>query len=212
MQPEEAKRLLGIPPDARVVLFFGHVEWRKGLERLIQAFDLLAVDYSDLYLVIAGTANEDFSPYQRLIAKLRARDRVVVHLGWIEFSEMQRYFNAAFVVVLPYRRISQSGVIQLAYAYRRPLVVANVGGIAEVISEDATGVVAASGEPADLADAVRQLLSSPDEAIRMGERGRVLAETKYSWSGVAREVSEYYRLVCRLTGHSAICRTVGSPY
>ncbi len=210
MDPGEAKRLLGISPDARVLLFFGHIEWRKGLDRLIQAFDLLAAEDRNLYLVIAGTANEDFEPYERSIARLKYRERVVVHLGWVEYGEMQRYFNAAFAVVLPYRRISQSGVIQLAYAYKRPLVVTNVGGIAEVVSEDATGVVANSGEPGDLADAIRELLVDPERAALMGERGRMLAETKYSWIQVARQVADYYRIVCRSSGRSVVCRIVDS--
>lgn len=192
---DEARRLLGLPSGARVILFFGHIEWRKGLDRLIEAFALLARQHADLHLIIAGTANEDFAPYAQLIVRLGIQERVLVDLRWIAYSEMQRYFNAAFAVVLPYRLISQSGVIQLAYAYRRPVVVTDVGGIGEVVSEDGTGIVAESEAPEAIASAIQQLLSDSDAAIRMGERGRWLAETKYAWSGIARKVAACYREV-----------------
>lgn len=192
---DEARRLLGLPPQARVILFFGHIEWRKGLERLIEAFALLSRSETDLYLVVAGTANEDFTPYEHLMSRLGVRERVLVDLRWIPYAEMQRYFNAAFVVVLPYRFISQSGVIQLAYAYRRPVVVTDVGGISEVVSGDETGIVAQSEEPEAIAAAIRCLLADPEKATRMGERGRRLAETKYAWAGVARRVAVHYRML-----------------
>lgn len=192
---DDARRLLGLPPESRVILFFGHIEWRKGLDRLIEAFALLSREENDLRLVIAGTANENFAPYEHLITSLGIRDRVVVDLRWIPYSEMQRYFNAAFVVVLPYRLISQSGVIQLAYAYRRPVVVTDVGGIGETVYEDGTGIVAESEDPDGIARAILRLLADPALASRMGERGRQLAETKYAWSGVARDVAAHYRML-----------------
>jgi glycosyltransferase involved in cell wall biosynthesis len=193
MPREEAKRSLALPSHARVLLFFGHVEWRKGLERLIEALAILAKHDQAVRLIIAGTANEDFAPYERLMGHLGVREKVFVDLRWIPYEEMQRYFNAADVVVLPYRQISQSGVIQLAYAYSRPVVVTDVGGIGEVVSEDGTGIVSESEKPEAIAHAIRQLFADPDAAARMGERGRQLAETKYAWSGIARQVAECYR-------------------
>jgi len=203
MPGEEARRLLGLPSHARVILFFGHIEWRKGLERLIEAFAMLAGRNDSLRLVIAGTANEDFAPHERLIDRLGIRERVVVDLKWIPYDEMQRYFNAASVVVLPYRRISQSGVIQLAYAYSRPLVVTDVGGISEVVSEDGTGIVASSEEPEAIARAVEELLADPLRAAQMGRRGRRLAETKYAWTSIARQVAGCYESLVASNGARA---------
>jgi len=194
--PEQAKRLLGLPVDARVVLFFGAIEPRKGLDLLIEAFARLSRDDPKLHLVIAGFPNEDFAPYQERIRGSGAEDRVLLALRWVPFAEMQNYFNPADAVVLPYRRISQSGVLQLAYAYARPLVVTNVGGIAESVSQDGTGIVAAALDAEGIADAIRRLLSDRQEAERMGARGRRLAGTKYSWSRIAREVAGIYQEVC----------------
>jgi len=195
LSPEEARRRLGLPPHSRALLFFGSIEWRKGLDCLIESFALLTKDCSDLYLVIAGYPNEDFGPYETQLRREGIRERVVTDLRWLPFSEMQTYFHAASVVVLPYRRISQSGVLQLAYAYERPLVVTDVGGIAETILEDETGLVAGVDDPASIARAVRELLSDPERAAEMGRRARRYAETKYSWAQVAQRVAELYKQV-----------------
>ena len=200
LSPGEARRLLGLPADARVILFFGTIEWRKGLDRLIEAFAILARRDQGLYLLIAGYPNEDFGPYERRMFSLGVRERVVVNLRWIAYSEMQEYFNAASIVALPYRRISQSGIIQLAYAYARPVVVTDVGGIGEVVSEDGTGVIAKSEDVAGIAEAIQVLLSDPERAARMGQRGRDLAGTKYAWPGVARQVVGFYRMVHAVNG------------
>ncbi|MDR7468305.1 MAG: glycosyltransferase family 4 protein [Armatimonadota bacterium] len=210
MAKDEARRLLGLPSHARVVLFFGHIEWRKGLERLIEAFAILAGQDDALRLVVAGTANEDFTPYERLIDQLGIRERVLIDLRWIPYEEMQKYFNAASVVVLPYRRISQSGVIQLAYAYSRPLVVTDVGGISEVVREDGTGIVTASEEPEAIAAAVEELLADPERAAQMGRRGRQLAETKYAWAGIARQVAGCYEALVSRNGASVVQELSGA--
>ncbi len=190
---EEARRLLGIPEDAEVILFFGSIAWRKGLDRLIDAFGMLKQSDMRLYMVISGYPNEDFGPYERRMEKLGIRDRVVLNLNWTPYSEMQKYFNASSVVVLPYRRVSQSGVIQLAYAYARPVVVTDVGGIGEMVAEDGTGIVVKSDSPEAIAEAIRVLLADPACAAHMGQLGRRLAETKYDWRRIAQRVSELYR-------------------
>ncbi len=192
----EARRSLGLHPEARVVLFFGSIEWRKGLDRLIDAFAFIAQEFKDVYLVISGYPNEDFSPYEARIEDVGVRNRVMVNLGWVPFSEMQRYFRAATLVALPYRRISQSGVLQLAYAYERPVVVTDAGGLAEAVLEDGTGVVASTSEPRDIAAAMRELLSDPERAALMGRRGRILAATKYAWPRIASDIARYYRAIC----------------
>jgi len=200
LSPVEARRCLGLPRDARVVLFFGSIEWRKGLDRLIDAFALLAPEIDDVYLVIAGYPNEDFSVYESQMSRLGIRDRVITDLRWMAYEEMQVYFHAAMVVALPYRRISQSGVLQLAYAYERPLVVTDVGGIAEVVGEDGTGLVVRSPDAAGFATALRELLADPERAAHMGRRGRQLAETKYAWASIAMRITELYQTLVNGVG------------
>lgn len=192
----EARELLGLPDSARVLLFFGGIAPYKGLDILIEAFSKAATADSSLHLVIAGGLRMDFSEYQQAIDRLASRDRVLKDLRYIPLGEFAKFFVACDVVVLPYRRIYQSGVLQLAYGFARPVVVTNVGGISDSVLEDQTGVVARSVDADALADAITDILSDPERARMMGWRARHLAETKYSWESVASSVAKVYESVC----------------
>ena len=197
-----AKLRLGLPAQARVVLFFGSIALYKGLDLLIEAFATLRAQRPDTYLAVAGQPLEDFTPYRDRIEALNLSDRVLLDLRYIPFDELPTYFSAADVVAFPYRWVYQSAVLQFAYAYGRPVVVTNVGGLAEEVGDDRTGVIAAAVDPLAIATAVGQVLDDPEEATRMGERGRDLARSKYSWEAVAKQIAEVYRSIQpgRLTG------------
>ena len=190
----EAKRLLGLPPSARAVLFFGTILPYKGLDVLLRAFALAGAEDPNLHLVVAGEPLEDFGPYRREIERLGLAGRTLLDLRYVPFEEFPKYFAAADAVVFPYRNIYQSGVLQLAYGYARPVVGTDVGGLREQIVEDGTGVVAPTEDPPALAAAIRRLLADP-AAETMGLRGRALAESKYAWETVAKTVIEVYRSV-----------------
>ncbi|HKX19311.1 MAG TPA: glycosyltransferase family 4 protein [bacterium] len=184
---------LGIPSGARPILFFGSIAPYKGLSLLIEAFSLLLRDDPSVYLVIAGRPKDDFEVYNRQIHRLKLEEHVVADLRYIPFEEFGRFFLAANVVVLPYQRIYQSGILQLAYAFGRPVVVTNVGGLGEMVAEDRTGLVAETNDTVGLASAIRHLLTEHANAEEMGNRARRLATTKYSWAAVARKVAEIYQ-------------------
>lgn len=189
---EEARRLLGLPASSRVLLFFGAVSPYKGLDLLIEAFSRIAQRDGDAHLVVAGRPQGDISPYLRRIDSLKVGSRILTDLRYIPFEEFAKFFVACDVVVLPYRRIYQSGILQLAYGFGRPVVVTNVGGIAEAVQDDRTGVVAPSLGPEGIATAISAILADPEAGAAMGRRGRELAETKYSWDGIARNVVQLY--------------------
>jgi glycosyltransferase involved in cell wall biosynthesis len=189
----QARLRLSLPAQAQVLLFFGVIEPRKGLDVLLDAFGLLAPAFPNLHLVVAGPAREPLDGYRTQIERLGLSGRVVLAARYIPFDEIPMYFGASDVVVLPYRRIIQSGVLQFAYGFGLPVVVSNVGGIAEVVREDGTGNVASSLQPEELARAIDDLLKQPELRVSMGQRGRLLAETKYSWSAVARRIADVYR-------------------
>ncbi len=200
LSQRRARQLLGLPLDARAVLFFGTISPYKGLDLLIEAFSRLSGDDSNIHLIIAGPPTEDFAPYQRQIQQLHLSDRIVKDLRYIPFAEFARYFLAADLVAFPYRQISQSGVLQLAYGYARPVVVTNVGGLAEAVAQDRTGLIATASNPQEFSDAIREMLADPEKAALMGERGRLLAATKYSWSAIVNEIARVYQPQHKNTG------------
>jgi glycosyltransferase involved in cell wall biosynthesis len=192
---EQAKRLLRLPEAARVVLFFGQIAPYKGLELLIEAFAQVRKQDPNAYLVVAGTPVQSFAPYQRLIDQFGFGDSVILELRYIPLSDLPKYFLAADLVVFPYRHTYQSGVLQLAYGFARPVVVTDAGDLGQTVTEDGTGIVA-EPNPEDLAAAIQRLLSERPTAALMGQRGRQAAETKYSWAMIAARTADIYRSVC----------------
>ncbi len=196
LPPHEARRRAGLRDADRVILFFGTILPYKGLDILIDAFSRVASSDPDVRLVIAGEPLESFTPYRRQIETLGLEGRVMLDLRYVPFEELPIFFVSADIVAFPYRYIYQSGVLQLAYGYRRPVVVTDVGGIGEVVAQEQSGLVVPAQDPTALAEAIRQLLHDGATAREMGRRGRVAAETTHSWSAVGQDVLEVYRRVC----------------
>jgi len=92
------------------------------------------------------------------------------------------------VVVLPYRAITQSAVLQIAYACGKPVVATRVGGLPDVVEEGRSGLLAEACNPPSLAQTIIELLSAPEKIEAMGAYARTLAEQKYSWRTLAEEL------------------------
>ena len=190
---EVAKASLALPPGARVVLFFGRIEPRKGLDLLIDAHADLCREHSSVYLIIAGKPSKGFATHRERIAEDGLSGRVILDLRYVPFERMRTYFSAADVVALPYRTIYQSHVLQWAYAFGRPVVVTDVGGLREAVAADGTGLIVGEEDRGELARAILTLLSDESLARAMGDRALHLTRTKYSWEAVSEMLEGSYR-------------------
>lgn len=191
----EARQRLNLPANAPVLLFFGQIKAVKGLDVLLQALSWLKERYPTIRLVIAGQVwRDDWSRYTALIDKLGVAEQLDLHLRHIGDDEVPIFFTAADVVVLPYRCVYQSGVLLMALSYGRPVVVTNIGGLAEVVQEGENGYLVPPGDPQVLAEALGRLLDDPDQAGAMGRRGRALVEAEYSWPRIAALTQHVYEL------------------
>ena len=161
---EEARKRLHLPEDADVLLFFGFVRAYKGLPVLLRALPRILARRPRARLVVAGEFYEDEQTYRDLIASLGIGDAVLVRSEYIPEEEVGLYFSAANLVVQPYESATQSGVVQTAYHFDRPVVVTDVGGLAEVVADGVSGYVAPPGDPAALADAVIRYFEEDREA------------------------------------------------
>lgn len=197
---EQARAALGIPYDKKVILFFGAIKPTKGLPDLLKAFDRIRQSITDAYLVVAGEprrASQE-QEYREALAQLERQNMARAKLEYISPDELPGYFIAADVVALPYLQVYQSAVVQLAYAFGRPVVGTSVGGLAEVIEDGQTGLSVPPANPSALAAALIQILSDDIRREEMGRRAHQAAVLKYSWENIARETYAVYERV--LTG------------
>jgi len=148
----------------RVILFFGIVRKYKGLDILIRAMPSVLAKM-DVRLIVCGEFYEDRQEYFELAADLGIQENIRFEDRFVPNEKVGLYFSAADLVVLPYISATQSGIVQLAYYYNKPVIVTDVGGLAEPVSNDKTGYVVPPESPVALARAIVQFYRDKKERI-----------------------------------------------
>jgi glycosyltransferase involved in cell wall biosynthesis len=205
LTPAEAKRKLHIGGCERTVLFFGRIQPYKGLEHLIEAFELLsaAETGAPIRLIIAGAPKKEHEAYwlnlRRRIESGPLRDKVLQAIRYISDEETEVYFKAADALVLPYTDIYQSGVLSLGYSFGLPTIATDVGAFRDEIIEGETGLICRPADPADLALAVERYFASSMYADLNNSRTRIQAYAlrRYSWNLVADITIRTYKEIQR---------------
>jgi glycosyltransferase involved in cell wall biosynthesis len=174
---EEARARLGLG-GKRVILFFGFVREYKGLKCLLEAVAALPRE-PGYHLLVAGEFYDDRSLYREGLRALEARGQVTVVDRYVPNEEVALYFSAADVVAAPYLSATQSGVIQVAYGFLRPVIASRVGGIPEAVAEGRTGFLVPPGDAGALAEAIRRFFAMPDPE-RLAESIRE-EQKRYAW-------------------------------
>lgn len=158
---EESKEYLKLISNKQYLLFFGGIRKSKGLDLAIKAMYYLKDISEDAILLIAGSLHWDVNikDIEALIKQYELEDRVALHLGYINESEVDYYFCASKLVLLPYIKFhSQSGVLLQSYQYQKPVIASNQGSLGETILEDETGLIIDALEPSILAKKIGALL------------------------------------------------------
>jgi glycosyltransferase involved in cell wall biosynthesis len=176
----EAKRRLGLG-GKRVLLFFGFVREYKGLDVLLAALEQLDPAEGH-HLLVVGEFYDDRERYRAALERLAARGQLTLVDRYVPNEEIPLYFSAADLVMVPYLTATQSGVIQIAYGFGKPVVATAVGGIPEVVAEGRTGFLVPPGDGAAIADAVRRYFAEGDpDRFR---REIAVEHRRYSWEAM----------------------------
>jgi len=171
-----------------LVLFFGRLSWKKGLDRLLRAFACTPTGK----LAIVGTDDEGLSPQLvKLVASLRIADRVHVLPRTVVGAEKEHLFAAARVFVLSSYSENFGNTVLEAMRRRVPVVVTPEVGAAEIVRESGGGIVAA-GDPEPLGAAISRLTSDHGLARSMGEAGRRHTMAHYAWPNIAARMEDLY--------------------
>ena len=150
---QEAIKNLGLNPEDKHLLFFGFVRKYKGLDLMLKAMADERIKMMGVKLIIAGEFYDDKKEYLDLIADLDLLDTIIIKGDFIPPTQVKNYFCASDMITQTYKTATQSGVTQIAYHFERPMLVTNVGGLAEIVPHNRVGYVT-SQEPKDIADAI----------------------------------------------------------
>jgi glycosyltransferase involved in cell wall biosynthesis len=169
------------------LLFLGRINWKKGLDRLIEALRRLP----SIRLVVAGNDEEG---YRRALESLAARHGVtqqVRFVGAVYGEEKQALLRHAGALVLPSYSENFGMVVLEAMAAGRPAIVTPETGAAEIVRESGAGIVL-DGDPEALAAGIGALLREPERMQAMGQRGREAVASRYTWDAVAAAMESFY--------------------
>jgi glycosyltransferase involved in cell wall biosynthesis len=186
----QARVRLGLPGDAKIVLFFGNIAPYKGLEHALNAMQRVVRTIPESRLLIAGQPKGEtryWSRLQQMIDGLQLGSHVDEHIRYIPDEDVEIYFKAADVLVLPYTHVFQSGVLFLGYNFGLPVVATDVGAMKHEVIEGSTGFICRPNDPEHLADAIeRYFRSSLHQGLEMARaRIRRQVAASHSWDIVS---------------------------
>lgn len=158
---EEARKHLCLSMDDKVILFFGLVRNYKGLDILLEAVAKMP-QREHVKVLVAGEFYEDKAHCLSIIKTHGLENNVIIRDEFIPEDEVKYYFCASNIVAQPYRTATQSGVTQIAYHFETPMLVTDVGGLAEIVPNKVVGYVC-KPEPQVISEQLSLFLSGNDE-------------------------------------------------
>jgi len=189
LSAEEARKLLELPEDGKLGLFFGKVEPYKGVDRLAEAWGMVQTPATRL--LIAGWC-PDTGYAQRVhsaIAGSPRRASIQWREGFVANELVAVWLRACNVVIMPYRNIYQSGVVFLCLRFGVPIVATDVGSLAEFIDSE-SGIIAQTNNPTGIAAALDSFFSNPARFRREEIAKRA---QKYLWAAQCHLIRHLYQ-------------------
>ncbi|MBW4591611.1 MAG: glycosyltransferase family 1 protein [Brasilonema angustatum HA4187-MV1] len=196
---QAARAKLGIDPEAKLVMYVGRFDPRKGIETLVRAVgqSQLRGPSSKLQLMIAGGSRPGQSDgierdrIESIVAELGMSD-FTTFPGRVEQELLPYYYAAADICVVP-SHYEPFGLVAIeAMASRTPVVASDVGGLQFTVVSEETGLLAPPQDVAAFSTAIDRILSSSQWRDQLGEAARKRVETKFSWEGVASDLAQLY--------------------
>ena len=185
----EARTQLGLPQQDKIILFFGYIRKYKGLDLLIQAMANETIKNLGIQLIIVGEFYEDASTYHDLVNALGLQNRISFYSNYIPDGEVKNYVCSADFIIQPYKNATQSGVTPLAYHFEKPMLVTNVGGLADTVPHLKTGIVVAPN--------AEEIAKGIETLYELGEKhfipNIIEEKKKYSWSQMTEKFLALYQ-------------------
>ncbi|MGE3551124.1 MAG: glycosyltransferase family 4 protein [Geobacter sp.] len=194
---EAARLSLNIPLNSRIVLFFGQIKKVKGLDILLQAWKNIPHAVPNSLLLIAGKVwKDDIKMYQDLIEQSGVANSVRFDIRYIPDNEASLYYAAADLVVLPYRKIYQSGVLLMAMSHGRAVLVSDLPGMTEIIKNGENGFVFQSEEISALSDALIRVMQDTEKRESIARQGFQTVSLEHDWHKIGTATKKFYERIC----------------
>lgn len=194
MDRRQARRRLGLSAAAPTALFFGQIKRSKGLDLLIESMRGVVDRLPDARLVIAGRAwRDEVEIYRDAIQRSGLDEAVDFRHGFVSEADVPALFGAADLVVLPYRRIYQSGVLLMAMSYGRAVLTSDLPAMREVVDDGVNGFTFHDGDATHLALRLTELLQRPESLAAAAETALERLRVEHDWRLIGERTASLYR-------------------
>ncbi|GGB20233.1 glycosyltransferase family 4 protein [Puia dinghuensis] len=174
-------------------LFFGNIAAYKGLGMLIKAVRRLSLKYDNFRLTIAGRCAEWETVYAPMIAGIEC---ITADIRFIENAEIPGFFSSAHYLVLPYRDVTQSGPLMIAYNYDIPVIASDLDGFREYIEEGTTGFTFDAGRGDQLEKALENaILRKRDAYEQLVAKLKSFVSKQYAAENIASQYNSVFEKV-----------------
>lgn len=193
---QASKAELSIPQDATLVLWQGIIRSYKGLDFLLEGWRRIDARSLNARLLIAGAGESRLlKAIKEQVARLGVHESVRLDFRFIPDEELSAYYQAADVLVYPYREVTTSGALMTALAYRKAIVATTLPAFQEVLRDEKTALLVNYGDIDGLASALTRLIRDPRERERLALGVASLENLNNSWTWIARETRGCYAAV-----------------
>lgn len=176
-EKKEARKILRIEEDKKIVLFAGRLVKQKALDNLIYAVTQVYRKKPEVEFYIVGNGPE--KNFLKKLSKKLGVDKNTIFLGAVPQEKMHLYYAASDVFVLPSNYEGLARVLEEAAASGLPIVTTDISGAEEAVIDNETGFIVELNNPEKIAEKVIYLLENPDKAQKMGIKGREIAREKF---------------------------------
>ena len=192
---------LGLTPSSFTLMFFGFLNPSKGIELALHAFQRFLAKREatrDSRLILSGSPRDNDPSYANQLRSLVNRLGISEHVvmtGYVPSHLVPSALTSADALVFPYLGVSQSGPVHRSLASGRPVIVSDLEGFREVVTDGENGLIVKINDVSSIADAIERLFVNKRLRKQIGESARRYAEEHLDWNQVSRETVGVYEYV-----------------
>ncbi|MGA9383209.1 MAG: glycosyltransferase [Phormidium sp.] len=183
-----------IPPTIPIVLFLSRLHYKKRPDLLIRSLSKLALNQTKFYLILAGTGEPEYLQYLHNLVLDCGLTAQTTFSGFVTGKDKDLLIHGSDIFVLPSFSEYFGIAVAEALSHGLPVIITPDIQIAPEISTANAGLIV-PGEEEAIANAIAQLLATPEQRYQLAENGKNLVKQRYSWNAIAGQLTEVYRTI-----------------
>lgn len=185
---EDARKHLDLENSEFVIMFFGMIKPYKGIVKLLDVFSRMLLPNTKLLIV----GQCDDAELKNKIMKYKSIKNIRIHFGYVSDNDVQLYFNACDVVVLPFEEITTSSTVLLAFSFYRTVIAPYIGAIADIPQNLGFFYCKENCKEGSLEDAMLDAYKNKDKVSSMGNEAHKYVKN-FSWKAIGEKTEQAYK-------------------